>query len=181
MTHDPGGKSLFAMKPGVAGQAYLSDDEVHRIWLSRRWGPGARYVCFVGKNPSVACPELDDPTIGRECGFARRWGFDGYFKINLSTYRTTDPKKLPRDGLLHADALHCARKIAARSSLVVLAYGTVDKKLRPLETAMLTTIVACKQKFWCLGLTQNGCPKHPLYLANDTPLSEFKLDNRLET
>lgn len=176
MMHNPGGKSLYPLKPGVTGDAYITDDGVHRLWLSRVWGPGARYVMFAGMNPSAAKPDMDDPTIIRDCGFAQRWGYNGYFKVNYATYRARDPKQLLRRDIMlsHAENLHCIQKIAGRCSRVVLAYGVVHPAHRALVDDMLRVIREVKTEIYCLGRTQSGDPRHSLYLRSDTPPELFR-------
>lgn len=173
--HDPGGKSLFALQPGVHGTAYITPDEKDRLWLGRVWGTGARYALIVGMNPSVARPDMDDPTIRRDIGFAQRWGFDGVFKTNVSTYRATNPKMLLAADvrLAHPDNLFVARKMAGRCSKVVLAYGAIHPKLESLAKEYVAALRAICPELWCFGRTKAGHPKHTLYLPNDAALELF--------
>lgn len=171
--HDPGGKSRFPLKPGVVGAAYVSDDEKHRIWLSRIWGPGARYVCFVGANPSTADDQVDDPTLLRDQGYAQAWGYDGLFKVNVFSYRATDPRELVtrsgawKENLQHPDQMDTVRKVALRCGMVVLCYGQLHLKLRGAAEEIIRRLEEDRVRLFALKLTQEGFPSHELYLKKD--------------
>lgn len=175
MVHDPGGKSLYPLQAGMHGAAYLTPDEQHRLWLARVWGRGACYVAILGHNPSAARPDMDDPTIRRDIGFAQRWGFDGLFKINCMTYRATNPKNLLQPNLIltHHDNVDVLRKVGGRCSKVVLAYGAMHPSLHNYADEAVTILREVKNQLWCFGRTKNGDPKHPLYLKNETSLELF--------
>jgi len=175
MAHDPGGKALFPLQPGITGNAYITPDEQHRLWLSRTWGPGARYLAILGMNPSTARPDMDDPTIRRDIGFAQRLGFDGLFKINYATYRATDPKKLRTLGAacVHPENVHILRKIGGRCFMVIIATGVVEPALRSYARSAIDTLREVKSELWCFGFTKDGYPKHTLYLKSDTKPVRF--------
>lgn len=175
MAHDPGGKSLFPLQPGVTGNAYITEDEKHRLWLSRTWGPGARYLAILGMNPSAARPDMDDPTIRRDIGFAQRPGFDGLFKINYATYRATDPKQLLALGAacVHPENKHILQKIGGRCSMVIIATGVVVPELHGYAREAIETLREIKRELWCLGFTKGGYPKHTLYLKSNTKPIRF--------
>ena len=65
----------------------------YRYTLHRQWGNGG-HVLWVMCNPSTATATVDDPTVRRELGFARDWGFGRYVKVNAYGLRSTDPKGL---------------------------------------------------------------------------------------
>lgn len=174
--HDPGGKSKFALKPGVQGAAFISDDGVYRTWLSRVWGPPPlRYALFIGANPSEAKADVDDPTVIREVGFSQDWGYSGYCKANIADYRSTDPKRLANEFIepRSADNVITVRKLAKRADKIVLAYGAIIPRLQIFADELVQVLHADGHKLWCLGTTKNGNPKHPLYLARTTQLVEF--------
>lgn len=172
--HDPGGSRLFPLQPGVHGTAYLTPDERHRLWLARVWGPNARYVAIVGLNPSTARPDMDDPTIRRDIGFAQRLGFDGVFKLNAATYRVTDPKELLTcSDIVHPENEHILRRVAARCSQVIVAWGAYNPKLMLEVVRALAVLREAKSDIWCFGTTKHGHPRHTLYLRADTELVRF--------
>ncbi len=77
----------------VTKEAVISDCGRYRYRLTRRWGDGP-LLSFIMLNPSTADAEVDDPTIRRCMGFARRDGYGGIVVGNLYAFRTTKPKAL---------------------------------------------------------------------------------------
>ena len=153
----------------VEGDAVFSDCGRYRYLLTRRWGDGPA-ATFVMLNPSTADAATDDPTIRRCIGFAKSWDCGSLNVVNLFAFRATDPRELlaatdpvgPRnDAFLHgylpgAVAAWGAHKMAAaRARGVVRAFS----RSSPL---------------WCLGVTKDGHPRHPLYVRADAPLTPWR-------
>lgn len=143
----------------------------YRYALWREWGsrPAWSYATFVMLNPSTADAELDDPTIRRCIGFAKAWGLDGLYVVNLYALRATDPRELrkaadpvgPANDERLAQAAHAA--LATRTPLVA-AWGAHAEPAR-VEAVLQGTAGAA----WStLGLTKAGQPRHPLYLRADS-------------
>lgn len=120
-------------------------------------------------NPSTADETEDDPTIRRCIAYARRWLYGGVVIGNIFAFRSTDPRALyeiapPYDGLsiigpYNDEAL---RFIGKRCERVVLAWGvhgTLHNRGRE--------VAAFFDNPYCLGVTSEGHPKHPLYLPAD--------------
>lgn len=177
MKHDPGGKTRLQMLPGVRGWAKFSDCERYRHSLAREWGPG-QYVLWIGMNPSTATEKVDDPTIRREIYFTQREGYNSYRKANVMDYRATDPKELFR---LPAGVWRCSQEnlpaiseLANEAALVVAAWGTLPNPLRAYAKQVVLLMKNLKVKLWCLGTTQDGSPRHPLYVKSDTRLIRWK-------
>lgn len=161
----------------LQSRATFSEDRVYRYTLRRTWDHGKGFCAFVGLNPSTADETNDDPTIRRCVGFARSWGYGGIMMLNLFAYRATDPRELLRLG----------------GSLIDRAVGPDNNGF----LTVMTELVACREIVccwgaWphingrdkevlallsmrpkCLGLTQKGFPRHPLYVRADTPLQEM--------
>ena len=77
--------------------AIISPCGRYRYVLKRNLPQAIRWVkpcLFVMLNPSVADAELDDPTIRRCIGFAKREGCTELTVVNLFAYRSTDPEGL---------------------------------------------------------------------------------------
>lgn len=162
------------MKPKyIATGARFSDDKIYRYTLERCWSMGDRAVAFVGLNPSKAGVSNDDPTVRREIGFARQWGFNWYFKVNIYAYVATKPADMYAaaargvniKGPANAEAMV---RIFDRVELIVAAWGQND--LRPFGGNLVAGWIAAHVKTRCLGHNKNGTPKHPLYLRADTAL-----------
>jgi hypothetical protein len=149
--------------------AIFSPCRTYRFSLSRIWNPKLASVLFVGLNPSTADEQDDDPTVRRCVGFARQWTFGGLILVNLFAYRSTDPA-----GLLEADDpvgsgndKHILAN-AHEAECVVVAWGTKGSLLDRDQH-----VLALLPGAHCLGVTKDGHPKHPLYLAGNTGMRPF--------
>lgn len=146
--------------------AVISACQNYRYVLWRSWGPAtapARYVMFIGLNPSTADGDLDDPTIRRCVGFARGWGYDTLCMTNLFALRATDPRVMLRSpNPIGPENDWTLAHLAAGAGLIVAAWGghgthrNRDEHVRRL----------IKRPMHHLGLTKGGQPKHPLYLES---------------
>lgn len=151
-------------KGDAASVAVYSPCERYRYALTRIWGNGPR-VLFVMLNPSTATEVQNDPTVERCERRARALGYGGFRVCNIFAWRDTDPRAMQaaadpvgpandaaiRDGALWADAIVCA-------------WGTHGAHLdrgRQVETLLRAT----GRPLTHLGLSKDGHPKHPLYIA----------------
>ena len=178
--HDPGGKVRLKLPDGVIGGATFSDCGRYRQALTRDWtGPGAapRTVLFVGMNPSVAAADVSDPTCHRELVFAQDWGFTRYLKGNVLDWRATSPRDIPADPHLACSPANipALQDMAAEAEMIVMAYGKLHTRFRPVLDQVLAAMVAAGQPLKCLGLNKDGSAKHPLYLRKDTALMDFPM------
>ena len=125
-------------------------------------------VLWVMLNPSTADAENDDPTIRRVLGFSARFGLGKATVANLFAYRTTNPRELllAKDPVGPDNDGHIQR-MAADADLIILAWGShqAAEKRAPQVRDMLAGY-----PLHCLGKTQSGAPRHPLYLPSDAPL-----------
>jgi hypothetical protein len=154
--------------------AAISEDEVYRYTLWRQWGTGQPMV-FVMLNPSTADAEQDDPTIRRCVSFAKREGYGGIHVVNLFAYRATDPADLlrcPVDVVGPENDYHIreAGRMARLGGKVVAAWGA-----HATATSLRVNAVrmALRAPIYCLGLTKQGAPRHPLYVRGDAPLISY--------
>lgn len=152
-------------------RALLSDDGAYRYWLSRSWDDAVWNLGFVMLNPSTADAAVDDPTIVRCAGFARRLGYGGITVLNLYAYRATQPADLWKaaDPVGPDNDRHLALMLAGRAeagSDVIAAWGANAKPDRVAEVLALPGA----ERMQCLGHTKHGAPRHPLYLPSDAPL-----------
>jgi len=176
--------SEAALIPGrVHRSAEVSECGRYRWWLRRSWTfqslteghvTGKGVVCFVMLNPSTADGLQDDPTIRRCIGFAQSWGYDTLSVRNLFPWRATEPKDL-----LHADAVTGGERgdaeliAALTADLVVAAWGASVPFNREAEALRLFEAIP-KKEIFCLGLTKQGKPRHPLYVRADAELIPFR-------
>jgi hypothetical protein len=134
-------------------------------------------LTFCMLNPSTANAEVDDPTIRRCIGFAKREQAGGLVVINLFALRATDPVKL-RESEIHSygpdnysatdDAL-CASRGAMP---IVCAWGAHACASRA-APAFLEIAAEVSARLVCLGRTQDGSPRHPLYVPKNQPFESF--------
>lgn len=157
--------------------ATFSADRRYRYRLWRGWNDPERRVLFIGVNPSTADEHASDPTITKEIGFAKRWGFGALDKVNLCALVSTDVRGLTRAsdpvGPENDETIVCAITDATR---IVLCWGskTSPKALAELVARRAAAVAAlvrshARGEVGHLGLCANGAPTHTLMLAYETP------------
>ena len=165
--------SLFEIRR----EAQISACAKYRYHLVRHWDDGAQPLPIIMLNPSIADASIDDPTIKRCMAFARREMFGGIRVFNLFAFRATDPAKMmaagdpigPENDQHIEDALDRS----ASSRLPVLAAWGVSGKHLGRAQAVMAMAKRIGANMQCLGKTQGGDPRHPLYVKRDSPLIPF--------
>jgi hypothetical protein len=165
--------------------AVTSRDDVYRYLLGRRWGDAARgpaspLWCFGMLNPSTARDDVDDPTVRRCTGFAKRGGAGGVLIVNLLAYSSTHPHEMvqaSRQGIdvcgQHNDAaIRWAVARAAAGGRHIAAWGVVPAPLRGLAARGVRSFLAHRAD--CLGVNVDGSPKHPLRLGYDRSIGSWE-------
>lgn len=148
--------------------AIISQYGKYRYQLSRIWDEERPKVLFIMLNPSTADDDVDDPTIRRVINFAKSWNFGGVFVGNLYAFRSTDPKRLKNeDNPTGDDNLQHITKLIGSVEKVIYAWGNNER-----EPDWLVNLVDTP---YCIDVSKNGIPKHPLYLKGD---SKYKLYSR---
>lgn len=154
-------------------------DGPYRYWLLRRWlrVVGAPRVLWIMLNPSTADASIDDPTIKRVISFSHSWGCGSAAVVNLFGLRSTEPAGLYTAadpiGPLN-DAAIIAGLLAA--DMVVCAWGTHGPFAARDKAVMRLLAAHWRHPVYCLGITKDGCPKHPLYIKADAPLVRFNVE-----
>jgi hypothetical protein len=162
----------------VVSDATLSDCGRYRYVLTRKWGgEGSNCLVWIMLNPSTADASTDDPTIRKCMHYARREGVGGILVVNVYAWRATDPRELGKvddpEGPCNWNCLAAAAKLAKHhGSKVVAAWGANDVGTNA------DAILSMFGDLWCLGTNQDGSPKHPCYLANNTPLIPWAVGGR---
>lgn len=158
----------------VDSGALFDSSGTYRYTLWRRWSIDHPQVAFIMLNPSTADEQSNDPTIRRCIDFAWTWGFGGLEIVNLFAYRATLPRQLLKaEKPIGAENNSYLLQASQRSASLVLAWGTHGTYLGR-DRAVLNLITHCKTKTLnCLGVTKDGCPRHPLYVKKKTRLIEF--------
>jgi hypothetical protein len=146
----------------------------HRYWLERDWEllTNPRRLCWCMLNGSTATDERDDPTVRRTMGFSKRDGYGGEVVVNLWPLRGTDPCCL-RTYEPSARELELADQAildaAAFCDAIVVAWGA-HGALRSRGAHVVELLKKDGHAPLTLGLTKEGHPRHPLYVAANTPL-----------
>lgn len=124
---------------------------------------------MIGLNPSTADDQLDDPTNRRLVGFLCAQGFGGYWLINLIPESTPYPEKLGKHTRrLSTKNQSVIQETVASTETLILAWGAGANRC-PFRYELVEDFIEPK----CFGVTQNGEPKHPLYLPAHTNLESF--------
>lgn len=152
----------------------------YRLWLSREWDAALPKAMFIMLNPSTADCLVDDPTIRKCMGFARRWGLGGVVVVNLFDLRTPKPSVLLKavdPCSLFADLNireHLTRAHKDRWT-VVCAWGNhgwyKDRCVEVCEMISVSGVIP-----YALGdMTKEHSPPHPLYISYETKLKRMAL------
>lgn len=158
---------------GLAAAAVFDTSRTYRYLLTRIWDPTRPLAVWLMLNPSTADALTDDRTIGRCKAFSRDLGRGGIAVVNLFALRSTDPAKL-RD---HPDPVgphngRFVRQTVRESDLVIAAWGA-GGVLGNRGPDMARALAKAGVRLKTLGITATGQPKHPLYVAGDTPLVDY--------
>ncbi len=156
------------LKGDAQSEAVYSPCESYRYLLTRVWDAQGPRALFVMLNPSTATEFQNDPTVERCERRARALGFGAFRVTNIFAYRATDPKVMRAQ----ADPVGPENDAAIRDSAldwadrIICAWGTHGAHLTrgPQVAALLR---ATGKPLFTLGLTQDGHPKHPLYIGYD--------------
>lgn len=133
--------------------------------LTRIWEPEGRRALFIMLNPSTATEVQNDPTVERCERRARTLGFGAFRVTNIFAWRDTDPRKMRAA----AEPVGSENDKAILDSCgwadqIICGWGThgahLDRGLK-VETLLRDS----GQEVYHLGLTKEGHPKHPLYIA----------------
>lgn len=148
-------------------RAILSADRKYRYVLTRIWDETKPTVVFIGLNPSTADEEVDDKTIRKCIGYAKRWGYGKLIMVNLFAFRSTDPYMLKKvEDPVGPDNDSYIQKCVSESNLVIACWGN-DGKLLNRDKVLMDSL----PNLVCLKRNKNGTPHHPLYLSKDiTPM-----------
>jgi hypothetical protein len=152
--------------------AQISPCKSYRWMLSRAWA-GGHQLCWIMLNPSTADDTVDDPTICRVIHFTKLWGNDGFTVVNLYPFRSPHPSECRkwadrgpdwsvRDALMNNASV--VAENAKKAHMIVAAWGTNAWDSDWIE-GIVEDIIGDEEPWpaiYCLGMTKNGSPKHPL-------------------
>jgi hypothetical protein len=157
---------------GIEYGAIFDVNDRYRYSLWREWSAYHQRIAFVLLNPSTADELKNDPTIRRCMGFAQAWNFGSLEVVNLFAYRATDYRELFKAiDPVGAENNRFLMQAVERCSTVVLAWGTRGPFLN--RDRQVMSLLAGRNGLYCLGITKDGQPRHPLYVKGDTNLEPF--------
>lgn len=152
--------------------AIFDHTNAYRYILWRAWSAHHPQITFIMLNPSTADAQRNDPTISRCIAFAQCWGFGALEVVNLFACKATYPHDLLKvANPVGEENDQFLMQAVARSSCIVAAWGTKGTLLDRDEQVL--RLLAPRQKVYCLGITREGYPRHPLYVKGDTGLVAF--------
>lgn len=152
-------------KGDAASVAVYSECERYRYLLTREWKPGGGRVLFVMLNPSTATEVQNDPTVERCERRARALGYGAFRVCNIFAWRDTDPRAMRAAAdPVGPDNDEAILESCAWADAVICAWGTHGAHLDR-GPAVERLIRATRQPMLHLGLTRQGHPRHPLYIA----------------
>ena len=153
------------IKGDAPSVAVYSDCEHYRYSLTRNWDDAGEKVLFIMLNPSTATEVQNDPTVERCERRARALGYGGFRVTNIFAWRETDPKKMraARDpvGAGNDAAIEEGADWAGRIVAGWGAHGAHLERGRQVEALLRQR----GHEVFHLGLTKDGHPRHPLYIA----------------
>ncbi len=152
-------------KGDAPSTAVYSDCECYRYSLTRIWDVAGRKALFVMLNPSTATEVQNDPTVERCERRARALGFGAFQVTNIFAWRDTDPRKM-RAAVDPVGPENDAAILAGVNwaDQIIAAWGTHGAHLDR-GPAVERLLRGTGRPLFHLGLTKDGHPKHPLYIA----------------
>lgn len=151
------------MKLKTNNYCIFSPDRKYRYVLWRVWDTEKPYCMFIGLNPSTADEIVNDNTVTRCINYSRDWGYGSLCMTNLFAWRETKAelmkKQLEPIGLENNEHL---LELSKNAGIVIAAWGNHGEHLnRGNEIKKLIP------NLYCLKISKNGNPYHPLYLKSD--------------
>lgn len=141
----------------------------YRYRLSRRLSSGHRTLGVVGLNPSTADDSVDDHTVRKLIGYAKRWGFDFIDLCNIFAWRATDPSALPHvtDPVGPENSLHL-HDMKKRADIVLVMTGDPGWNAgREVAWRTIANLNVGTALHALRVSAKTGFPWHCLYLRND--------------
>lgn len=174
---------MIHFDPMLRGAVVTLDDRecAHRMVLTRTWSvfddddEHLNALTYVMLNPSIANSQIDDPTVKRCISFALREGFGGFEIYNLFSLISTSPRILLKERPLASNSAYlelALKRAAAGKTKLICAWGGHAAATMP-AAQFRNMARAMKVPLWCLGRTNTGAPRHPLYRSGTTPLESY--------
>jgi hypothetical protein len=161
-------------------RAVISPCGTYRYRLERETTvPGAENTAaaIIMVNPSTADNQNNDATIRKCLGFAERHGFGRIIVGNLFAYRSTDIKalRIALDPIGPENDDHLMQ-ILRDAQIHIVAWGAMGKLPETLRKRWQFVVRAADRlgvQLHCIGLNDDGHPKHPLTTGYEIPLTTW--------
>ena len=155
-----------------------NDDNKMRYALGEK---GSRVIACIGINPSTAIPDDLDNTLSSVKRIAKFNGYDGWVMFNVYPQRAKDISNLDfevNDQVVKENTAIIKRTIIEyKIDTVWLAFGDLVEYRPYLQNCLLDLLDALKEVDikWKMiqNPTQKGHPRHPLYKATESELTDF--------
>lgn len=149
---------------GTESEAIWSPCRTYRYALTRRWSNGPA-LGIVMLNPSTADAFRNDPTVERCERRARSLGYGAFRVVNLFAFCATDPRDLRQAAEpVGPDNDDFLMQTADWSDRILCGWGVhgvhQGRHTQVEHLLRRTGALLCH-----LGLTKDGMPRHPLYVA----------------
>ncbi len=159
----------IVVRGDASSWAVLSTCETYRYLLGRIWDPALPVIVWVMLNPSTADHMKADPTIRKCIGFSTRWGGGGIVVANMFGWRSTDADMLLVQsdpvGPWNEQAIEYAMSLTTPALPAVAGWG----KIRTRWNARAWQVTNMLRGAHCIGVNENGTPRHPLMIKYATP------------
>ncbi len=150
--------------PSLHRAAFFDATGQYRYWLSREWSLERPAIAFFMLNPSRADAHQDDPTLRRCIRLAQSWGYGSLVVVNLFAYCTPSPQVLQTVAdPIGPETDRILRETAQTIPTLLLAWGN-GGCWQDRDRAVLSLLAPWRDRLFHLGKTQQGHPRHPLYL-----------------
>lgn len=163
-------------KGDAPSSALYSECELHRYHLTRIWDESAKRLNIVMLNPSKATEVQNDPTIERCERRARFLGYGAVTITNLFALRETEPAVMRAAAAPVGEDNDRILIDRAMWSDVILAAWGVHGVHQDRHRAVTTMLAGLDRPLCHLGLTKDGHPRHPLYVAYRTQPQAWRPD-----
>jgi hypothetical protein len=154
---------IFPTDSRIESGAIIEGDYRYLLW--RKWNSKGKTVSFIMLNPSRADAHVNDPTITRCINFARSWSYGRLEVVNLFAYRTSKPSLLKQaTEPIGSDNDRYILESVSKSDRVILAWGNHGRWRK--QDLYVLQLLKSYTNLYSLGITKQGCPRHPLYLRS---------------
>jgi hypothetical protein len=154
--------------------ATLDITQTYRYTLWRNWDPHLPRVGFVMLNPSRADAIVPDPTLRRCIRFAQQWGYGGLEVMNLFAYRSASPAQLKQVAdPIGAETDRYLATLPQQVERIIVAWGNHGSWQN--RDRQVLALFPPHPPLYCLGITQQGQPTHPLYIKYDQQPRRFEV------